>query len=432
MKRLIKWVSSKYLLVFGLILLLSNIATLSFSPNSAAVFTHKDIGREAIISGKVTETPKVRNWQQITILSIDESHLLVMVNLNRFPKVEQGDLISCRGFLETVPDLNYYKYLGVGGIVRECVETTINKKTDNLIQQFSNFVREKVSLWVNLNFNEPHASLLLGMLIGSNLTFSNEFNYALLASGAGHIVAVSGYNINIVTEMILLLVTFLPRKIVILFCLPLLTIYLSIVGFENIPALRAFIFNTYQLVSLFFGRKADPINSLGVSLIIIGLILPMSFLSLSFQLSFAAIIGMLFIAPYLKKLVPWDGILISFSCFVSTSPIILLSLGEFYPWALLANLLITPILPVVMDLVLITIPLALVFPNFSSLFCLPLASCLNLLVEVINQFGKAPYGRLLISSRMLWMACIVLIITTIIIIKKRKIICSKFQNLRYL
>src|SRR3989344_5282593 len=69
---------------------------------------------------------------------------------------------------------------------------------------------------INKILLEPHASFLSALLVGARRTLPAELTDAFNATGTSHIVAISGYNISIISIMLLnfLSYLFLPRRLI--------------------------------------------------------------------------------------------------------------------------------------------------------------------------------------------------------------------------
>ncbi|KAB2821323.1 MAG: MBL fold metallo-hydrolase, partial [Candidatus Dadabacteria bacterium] len=80
-----------------------------------------------------------------------------------------------------------------------------------------------------------------------------------------------------------------PSQAAAVLSLPLMTIYLLISG-SSIPAIRSFIMISLFLFGLLIGRKGFWLNSLLLAAVLISVWDPSALLSLSFQLSFAAVL----------------------------------------------------------------------------------------------------------------------------------------------
>src|SRR3989338_6598523 len=75
---------------------------------------------------------------------------------------------------------------------------------NNAFSKYTASVQTFIASQVRKVFPSPHSELLLGLTIGLNdLKKVSRFNDVLLATGTIHVVVVSGYNINLVFNLII-------------------------------------------------------------------------------------------------------------------------------------------------------------------------------------------------------------------------------------
>jgi competence protein ComEC len=187
-------------------------------------------------------------------------------------------------------------------------------------------------------------------LFGADLPYSTELKNDFKLSGTLHLIAVSGFNINLVGNGIMQLsVLFGRRKISILTSI-ILYLYYLLVGWESIPCLRAFIMYTFDTFGKSIGRKSGLFQSLGFSLLIISIIWPYSLFDFALQLSFLASFGLILLQVIIKKFniihIKWyvSAFLTSLSCSLATLPI-LIRLGNLPSYrTLIANTITSPLI----------------------------------------------------------------------------------------
>lgn len=146
------------------------------------------------------------------------------------------------------------------------------------------------------------SALLVGITLGDTSGFSQEMEDMLSLAGVSHVVAVSGLHLSVICGGLLALLTRLRvsvrrRSAVTLAVTLMMT---AVAGFT--PSIcRSAITYTILLVAQMLFVKSDALNSLGAAGLILLLLNPLSAVSLSFQLSFAATLGILLFAPGLYR-----------------------------------------------------------------------------------------------------------------------------------
>jgi competence protein ComEC len=154
-------------------------------------------------------------------------------------------------------------------------------------------------------------ALILGERQGITPSLREGFN----KTGLGHILAVSGLHIGLVAWVsFFLLRTLLSRSYklalrtdirklaAILTCLPVIG-YTSLTGFQ-VSSQRAMIMVLCYLFSLILGREKDVWSTLALAGLVILAVDPHALYSISFQLSFVAVIGILWLTPAFLDRVP--------------------------------------------------------------------------------------------------------------------------------
>lgn len=139
---------------------------------------------------------------------------------------------------------------------------------------------------------EPHASLLNGIILGLPVKFDQTLYQQLKEVGIIHIAVLSGSNINLLTNMISQLVR--PLGVKVASCISIIGIisFIFFVGAEP-PLIRAGCMSILTLIARIFGRKTMSLYLLFVSALIISIFWPDWLRTVSFQLSFAATLGII-------------------------------------------------------------------------------------------------------------------------------------------
>ena len=158
-------------------------------------------------------------------------------------------------------------------------------------------MREKISAL----FQGDTAGFLTAILTGDKSGLSEERAAALSEAGLYHILAVSGMHCG----FLLALVTFLTgrhrRRLTALCALPLLGFYAALTG-GSPSVLRACVMLAFLLAAPLFHRDSDGPTALLAALFLILLANPFAAASISLQLSFAAMAGILFLTSRLYRL----------------------------------------------------------------------------------------------------------------------------------
>ena len=146
---------------------------------------------------------------------------------------------------------------------------------------------------INQLLPEPHSSLLAGMLFGVRRTIPTALYDDLITTGTIHVVALSGMNITILVRVLFDGLGSILGKIWGV-CLTLvgITVFVWFVG-PSPTVVRAAFMGGISVLAVYFGRKDIPLLSLVLTALTMLVYDHTLFTNVSFQLSFAATLGIL-------------------------------------------------------------------------------------------------------------------------------------------
>lgn len=140
---------------------------------------------------------------------------------------------------------------------------------------------------------EPHAGLLSGILFGVKQSLDPELKQALITTGTLHIVALSGMNITMISDMVIkTLLHIAPRRTAICCALVIIFGFILFVG-PSPSVVRAAIMGSLGLVGILLGKSVWSLWSWGIAVILMLIFKPFWIVDLSFQLSALASLGMI-------------------------------------------------------------------------------------------------------------------------------------------
>lgn len=164
---------------------------------------------------------------------------------------------------------------------------------------------------------------------------------------------------------------------------------------------RAGLVAALSLVAWYYGRTIHPGVLLVVTAAVSVLVQP-SYLwgDVGWLLSFASFAGVMFMAPLLQMYFYGEkkpGVLRqilgeTFSAQLMTLPLILVTFGVVSNVALIANLLVLPLVPLAMLLTFITGLVAIIMPAIASFVALPAYWLLSYMTWVIEYLAELPWA----------------------------------------
>lgn len=279
----------------------------------------------------------------------------------------------------------------------------------------------------------PEAGLLEGLLLGGDGKLPKNIQDNFSRTGTTHIVAVSGYNITIIAEYLMLSLLFLGfwRRQAFWFSILGIFLFILMIGFPS-SAVRAGVMGMLLLWAMKNGRLANSQNAIVASAAIMLLINPLLLRwDIGFQLSFLATLGIIYLYPFLeRRLVKKNkvfGILeilgLTISAQIFVLPIILMNFGSLSLISPLANVLVLPIIPLTMLLGFIAGISKIIFPPLAMFFSWLVYLPLRYEIESISFLAGLKWASIEIKNFAWYLAVIwyILLIRTIFMLQRKNI-----------
>ncbi len=239
-------------------------------------------------------------WQEVT-----GSALLYV---RPYPTYRYGDVLLVTGELEEPPrfeDFDYADYLARQGIhstvLYPRIEVLDSGQRNPLLEGIYS-LRHRLSGTIAEVLPEPQASLVQGIVLGMRGNIPTSLRTDFARSGTTHLLAISGLHLSIVTGILLAISSrFFGHRYHIYIWLVLVAIWFyAVITGMNPPVLRAAIMASLFLAAELLGRQRSAITALTFAGAVMVGINPQILWDASFQLSFLAMVGLIFIAPWLQ------------------------------------------------------------------------------------------------------------------------------------
>ncbi len=375
------------------------------------------VDKSVSVEGIVVEAPDVRlNNQRLTINPTNqESNILAVVDKD--VGASYGDMVRVSGILETPEnfittsgkEFNYERYLAnqdIYFIIKNADIEIISHGHGSWLQ--SQLYRLRDSFMKNIGevINPPESDLADGLILGSRGGFDNDMRNEFISTGTIHIIALSGYNVTIVAEGTMKVLGFIFAEIIgIIFGIVIIILFILLAGASS-TAIRAGIMAVIALFARMTGRTYDAGRALVIAALIMIAYDPRVLVDISFQLSFIATFGILFITPRTIRWVRFlpakfgfrELVATTLSATIAVLPILLYSTGILSIVSLPANILILPFIPITMFMSFLVGMLGYVSPIIS----MPVAYIAHLLLlyilSVIHFFAHLPFASVNIQS----------------------------------
>ena len=308
----------------------------------------------AAVDGRVRATLKPSPWTETA---------------SSFPPLRQGDVVRLRGALRHPPGIrnpggfDYGAYLSRRGI---CCTLYVDAPThvdvhgdqrgrvQDALVSVRTHVRRQVGRYI------PSAggrAVLWALLLGDRSRITDAQRDRFAKTGLMHLLAVSGLHVFLVGMVLYTLLRPLLLRLrlrwrvaeVVRAALTIIVLgfYMLLTGGRP-SVVRAVIMATLFIGSIFFQRSAHPLNTLGVAALVLLAIRPPMLFDAGFQLSMAAVSGIVTLNPRLLEAVPeryrtsealdWlvSSATVSAAAILGTAPVLLYHFG----WVSVAGLLL--------------------------------------------------------------------------------------------
>ena len=256
------------------------------------------------------------------------------------------------------------------------------------------------------------------ILLGDNTRIKKDLKDKIRYIGLSHIFAMSGLHIGLVIAIFYFIFKKTVKNKRLIEVLLLISITLYYISVKESPSFtRAYIMAIVYLLGKLFYEKVDLGKTLFISAIVSSLINPTVIFSVSFQLSYGAMIAIIYIFPYVrkinyKKLKILDYILFTITIQIFLMPITVYYFNTIQFLSVISNLILLPLASFY-----ITVNyMALFLENFYLSFLLkPIVEILyKILIYLIDFFSELPYLSVeYINKNLIYIYVVVFVIIVI-------------------
>ena len=206
---------------------------------------------------------------------------------------------------------------------------------------------------------EPNAAFIGGILLGSRSQIPQDIKDDFARTGTSHILAISGYNITIVATIVSsFFLLFFRRPAAFWFSLIGITLFTILTGAQA-SVVRAAIMGSLVLLAYREGRLTNPRNAIalvGAAMVFINPVVLRY--DIGFQLSFAATLGLVYVAPVIEKYFSKlpklfdlrETLIMTISAQIFVLPLLLYYFKSLSLISLPANIIVLPTIPLAMIL----------------------------------------------------------------------------------
>lgn len=330
----------------------------------------------------------------------------------------------------------YFKNISGTGFFKEYKIQSSDKSDSNLRTYIHNYAKSR---------------LTDALILGYKKSLLNSEQKIWQSIGLGHVWSISGFHMTLVGGWLFALFYLIfrsiskiskriPAKYPAMICAWFgLILYLCISGI-SVATIRAFCMTTLIFVATIFARGVLSLRNAVLVFWLIFLLNPFYVMQAGFQLSFAAIFGLLWFfqdTKYIKRNwinhighIIWITLETTFVATLFTLPFVIAHFGFVPIYSLISNLILLPLFSfAIMPLVMIGTILAL----FGNMYFLGMADKFyNFAFNIANHIGTMPGANITVPhiSNLALMFCIIGMLSIILIVKENS---EKFilRNINY-
>ena len=253
---------------------------------------------------------------------------------------------------------------------------------------------QMLEIFRNQDLGEKELNVLSALTLGYKRGLDPETKRVFSAAGAMHVLAVSGLHVGIVFMILSFFLSFLKKRkrgeiayllvmITSLWCFAFLT------GLSPSVSRAAAMFTIVVIASV-FKKSSNIYQSLVASAFVLLLLNPNNLFEVGFQLSYAAVFGIVFLQPRLDKIFTfrfrvsryfWALLTTSVAAQIATFPLSAFYFNQFPTFFWVSNLVVIPAAGI-----LIPLGISLLFFGGIPLIAVPLTKITGFVLQLVIQF----------------------------------------------
>lgn len=221
---------------------------------------------------------------------------------------------------------------------------------------------------------DREAGVLITMLLGEKYLLADELKELYQTGGISHILAISGLHVSLIGLGIFRLLKLCRLRLPVSTFLTIAFLYsYGVLTNFSVSTNRSVVMMVVLLLANLLGKTYDILSALALSALLILLQNPLQLFSVGFLLSYCAVLGISLLFPGLRRIIPYknkilDGVLVSTSATLATTPAVLYFYYQFPTYGILINLLVLPFITI--------LTLTSLLAGVAGLICLPLGTFL--------------------------------------------------------
>ena len=417
-------------LIIGILILSASIGLLRFdlaNYKQGDIFLDSVVGKNISAEGIIIDEPDKRENNTNYTIRLEkafeyEVESNVRIVARQYPSFSYGDKVLISGELQkpkgfetdTGKYFDYPSFLSKDEIFYQMVFPElgfVSSGHGQFVKQYLFNFKNALLSSIQKLIPDPQSSLLGGLIVGAKQSLGKNLQDDFRATGIIHIVVLSGYNITIVADAIMRAFSFLPKFFGIYLGASSIVLFALMTG-ASATIVRASIMALLVILARATGRTYDITRALFIAGFFMLLQSPKILIhDASFQLSFLATLGLIWLSPLLDKYFSFitnrfqlrEFATATISTQIFVLPLLLYKIGELSIVALPVNLL-----------VLITVPMTMLFGFLAGaigfinqLLAIPFAFVAHIFLSyqltIVDFFARLPFASIQLNTFPLWL-----------------------------
>ncbi len=333
-------------------------------------------------------------------------------------QLEYGDRIILSSWINSIPQPNnpeafdysryqHFQNIHYNSYLKEGSWKILEKNKGSPFYYYSYKLRKKaIKVLKKHLITSNEFAVGSALLLGYKDEITDEVKLAYSGTGAMHVLAVSGLHVGILFAIIQFIFALFKRQDKKFKTIELTLSLLLIWGFAFITGaspsvLRAATMFSFLAIGNFLSRNNNTYNTLASSAFFILLLNPYLLFNPGFQLSYLAVIGIVFFHPLIHKSwyvenrfgkYIWEMTSVSIAAQITTLPISLYYFDQFPSYFIFSGLIVIPAAGLIMKLGMILLLLQTFIPFLASFIGFILNKIIWIMNALIFILEKAPYS----------------------------------------
>lgn len=349
------WIKILFFFIFGI-----SVATVRTHFIHTDLMWSFQINKE--ISGRVTQSFSTYKGQVVVLedLNIEKGHFVpkkIRVSFNQQdPKLSIGDEIVFKGSL-FAPHADqaqrfFFQGLSAQGKINELLA---HRKA---LSNFWHKIRTQIMENVRKHLTSEQAEIAIPLIVGEQGVVSPETYSVYRKAGIAHVLSVSGFHMMLLATFVFFLIRGLlalfpyfalrlpTKKIAAIIAFFVTGFYLMISGMQ-VPAIRSFMMIALVFLGVLTDRKVVSLYTLCLVAFCVLLVRPEWITSVSFQLSFIAVLVLVGVFEDVSHFLPKGlflrvvvtGVIANILVTLALAPFVVYHFNQFNPYGVVGNLL---------------------------------------------------------------------------------------------